>query len=145
MKKFTDWLKNEAKDCGMCAPPLEPQKALEFLQEYLLGEGWYVTTPESTNQVNTEIVFEILSKHSSEFRKEWKKYTKKEDWKITMLKNLFSKIKLHIKKAHCYIAHIRSGWTAPCRKCCGHYHNGEAYRQCSKCPYFSDRKSDGNV
>ena len=76
MQKFTDWLKNNAVDCGMCDPPMEAQKAIDFLKDYLLGEGWCVTMPESTQQVNTAIVFEILLNHSSKFRKEWKKFTK---------------------------------------------------------------------
>ncbi|MBQ4556532.1 MAG: hypothetical protein IJA60_02665 [Clostridia bacterium] len=74
MKKFTAWLKNDAEDCGMCDPPMEAQKAINFLKDYLLGENWYITMPESQQQVNTAIVFNILMKHSREFRKEWKKY-----------------------------------------------------------------------
>lgn len=76
MQKFTEWLKNDSIDCGVCDPPMEAQKAIDFLQNYLLGEDWYVTVPESTQQVNTVIVFEILMKYSREFRKEWKQYMK---------------------------------------------------------------------
>lgn len=76
MQKFTDWLKNDSIDCGIFSPPLEAQKAINFLKDYLLGEDWYVVDPISTQQVNTEIVFEILLKHSRAFRKEWKKYLK---------------------------------------------------------------------
>lgn len=76
MQKFTEWLKNDSIDCGVCDPPMEAQKAIDFLQNYLLGEGWYVTVPESTRQVNTVIVFEILMKYSRKFRKEWKQYMK---------------------------------------------------------------------
>lgn len=76
-QKFTDWLENEAKDYGMCDPPLEAQKAINFLKDYLLGEGWYVDMPESTKQVNTAIVHGILHDYSSEFRKEWKNYKKR--------------------------------------------------------------------
>lgn len=78
MQKFTEWLKNDSIDCGMCDPPLEPQKALNFLRDYLLGEDWYVVASESTKQVNTAVVFDILSEYSKEFRKEWKKYLKEE-------------------------------------------------------------------
>lgn len=74
MKKFTDWLKNDVGDYGMCDPPMEAQKAIGFLTGYLLGEDWYITMPESQQQVNTAIVFKILMKHSREFRREWKKY-----------------------------------------------------------------------
>jgi hypothetical protein len=73
---FTDWLENEAEDCGMCDPPLEAQKAIQFLRDYLLDEEWYVVAPESTKQVNTAIVHDILLKYSKDFRKEWKNYLK---------------------------------------------------------------------
>ena len=73
-KQFTYWLEHEAKDCGLCDPPLDAQKALQFLTDYLLGENWYVATSESTEQVNSVIVWEILNKYSKEFRKEKKKY-----------------------------------------------------------------------
>lgn len=76
MKTFTDWLHNDSKDCGILSPPMEPQLALNILQEYLLGEDWYVVNPISRNQINTEVVFEILMKHSKRFRKEWKLYKK---------------------------------------------------------------------
>lgn len=59
------------------APPLEAQKAINFLSNYLLGENWYdssgVTHPE---QVNARIVHEILMKYSPEYRKEIKKNEK---------------------------------------------------------------------
>jgi hypothetical protein len=48
--------------------------ALEFLKNYLLGEDWYVVSPISTKQVNTEIVYEILYRHSKKFRIELEKY-----------------------------------------------------------------------
>lgn len=73
-KQFTYWLKYEAKDCGLCDSPLEAQKALQFLADYLLGENWYVATSESIEQVNFAIVWEILDKYSKDFRKEKKKY-----------------------------------------------------------------------
>lgn len=76
MLRFTEWLKNDAVDCGLCSPPMEAQKAIEILKGYLLGEDWYDAIPESTRQVNTAIVFEILWKYSKKFRKEWKKYIK---------------------------------------------------------------------
>ena len=76
MKKFTEWLKNDSIDCGICDPPMNAQLAIHFLCDYLLGEGWHVTIPESQKQVNTAIVFEILMKHSRKFRKEWKRYLK---------------------------------------------------------------------
>lgn len=76
MKTFTYWLNHEAEDCGLCDPPLDAQSALNVLIDYLLGENWYVVMPESTAQVNSAAVFEILFKYSRRFRKEYKKYTK---------------------------------------------------------------------
>lgn len=76
-KTFTYWLEHEAVDCGLCDPPLDAQKALNFLKDYLLGEGWYVTMPECQKQVNTAIVYEILNKYSSEFYKEMKRWRNK--------------------------------------------------------------------
>jgi hypothetical protein len=73
-KQFTYWLEHEAKDCGLCDPPLEAQKAIRFLKDYLLGESWSVTIPESTEQINSVIVWDILYKYSKEFRKELKQY-----------------------------------------------------------------------
>lgn len=75
-QSFTNWLDNEAIDCGLCDPPLEAQHALHFLTDYLLGENWYVAMPESQKQVNSVIVYEILYKYSRKFRKELKKRKK---------------------------------------------------------------------
>lgn len=72
--KFTYWIEHEAKDCGICAPPLNPKKAIDFLINYLLGEDWTVTTSESFEQVTTEAVHSILMKYSKEYRKELKIY-----------------------------------------------------------------------
>ncbi len=73
-KCFTHWLDNEAIDCGICDPPLDAQKALDFLKDYLLGEDWCVTNPENVQQVNSAIVYDILKKYSPKFRKEYRIY-----------------------------------------------------------------------
>ena len=70
---FTYWLSHEAEDCGIMQPPLNAQKALGFLCDYLLGEDWYVVNPVNTEQCNTQLVYEILMKYSSEFNKEMKR------------------------------------------------------------------------
>ena len=67
---FTHWLRYEAEDCGIMQPPLDAQKALGFLCNYLLGEDWYVVNPVNTEQCNTQLVHEILMKYSREYRKE---------------------------------------------------------------------------
>ena len=76
MQTFTDWLENDSIDCGIMSPPMEAEKALSFLTDYLLGENWYVVAPLSQKQVNTNIVHEILWKYSKQYRKEWKQYRK---------------------------------------------------------------------
>lgn len=43
-----------------------------FIIEYLLGEDWYVVDPLSQTQVNEIALYEILKKHSSQYRKECK-------------------------------------------------------------------------
>lgn len=70
-RQFTYWLEHEAEDCGIMQPPLNAQKALGFLRDYLLGEDWYVDNPVNTEQCNTQLVYEILMKYSSEFKKEY--------------------------------------------------------------------------
>ena len=76
MQTFTDWLENDSIDCGIMAPPMEAEKALSFLTDYLLGENWYVVAPLSPKQVNTNRVHEILWKYSKQYRKEYKQYRK---------------------------------------------------------------------
>ena len=72
-RQFTYWLEHDAKDCGIMQPPLPAQKAISFLIDYLLGEGWYVVNPVNTEQCNTQAVHEILMKYSHEYRKEYKR------------------------------------------------------------------------
>lgn len=43
MKKFTDWLENEAEDCGILTPSMEAQQCVDILCDYLLGRDWYST------------------------------------------------------------------------------------------------------
>ena len=76
MKSYIDWIiENEDPD-NLCDPPLDPQEALQFLCDYLLGEDWYVAMPESQKQVNSAIVDGILYKYSKRYRKEIKQYMK---------------------------------------------------------------------
>jgi hypothetical protein len=68
---FTYWLEHDAEDCGIIQPPLNAQKALGFLGDYLLGEDWYVVNPVNTEQCNTQLVHEILLKYSKEYKNEY--------------------------------------------------------------------------
>jgi len=75
---FTKWLKEECEkdNYNILPPKLDDRQALLFLQNYLLGEEWYVVSPLSHEQVNTELVFDILIKYSKKFRKEYKNESK---------------------------------------------------------------------
>lgn len=50
-------------------PPMDAQMAINELCRHLLGEDWYVSMPMSTEQINTEIVYEIERKYSKKKRK----------------------------------------------------------------------------
>lgn len=66
-QEFEDFLEKEImtkKDKNnIFAPPIEPQIALNILIEHFLGEDWYAPNPVGVKQVNTEAVYEILSKY----------------------------------------------------------------------------------
>ena len=53
----------DGKDYGFCSPPMNAQVALNELCSHFLGEDWYTTMPESQEQVNTEIVYEIETRY----------------------------------------------------------------------------------
>ena len=63
---------NDGKDHGIFAPPMKAQTAVDELCRYFLGEEWYSLNPISTEQINTEIVYEIECKF-----KKYKKIKKK--------------------------------------------------------------------
>lgn len=69
MQTITKWLEKQ-KDYGMCNPPMDAQTGINFLSDYL--DIPPSTMPESPQQTNTYIIFEILYKHSKRFRKEMK-------------------------------------------------------------------------
>lgn len=66
-KEFEDFLEKEIMTeedkKNIFAPPLEPQIALNILIEHFLGKYWYTPNPIGTKQVNTEAVYEILSRY----------------------------------------------------------------------------------
>lgn len=75
---FTKWLDNNWDKNNMFPPPLNAQRAINFLAQYLLGEDWYIVNPLTSAQANVEIVHEILNKYSKKYRKEYKKRRKYE-------------------------------------------------------------------
>lgn len=74
--EFQKWLDENWEKDNMFPPLLEPQTALNFLEEYLLGEDWYILSPLTTRQANCEVVHNILYKYSKKYRKEIKKRKK---------------------------------------------------------------------
>lgn len=75
-KEFEDFLEKdimtEEDKKNIFAPPIEPQIALNILIEHFLGEDWYTSNPVGLKQVNTEAVYEILSKYPKK-KPFWKK------------------------------------------------------------------------
>lgn len=74
-EKLTEWLDN-CESYGVFSPPMDAQTAVDFLQRYLLGEDWY-SINLNAEQINTEIVHEILWKHSRKYRKELREWRKR--------------------------------------------------------------------
>lgn len=66
-KEFEDLLEKEVMTeedkKNIFAPPIEPQVALNILIEHFLGKNWYTPNPIGVKQVNTEAVYEILSRY----------------------------------------------------------------------------------
>lgn len=52
-------------DYGMLPPPMDAQTALDELCRFFLGDDWYCVLPIHTEQVNTEIVYEIEKKYKN--------------------------------------------------------------------------------
>ena len=65
---FTEWLLQETTkdEDNILPPPLEPQLALNFLREYILGEDWYSANPVPTAQINT------MEKYHVQKNRNWK-------------------------------------------------------------------------
>lgn len=70
--KYSEWLQNNWDKDNVCPPKLDAQQALNILQQYLLGDNWYIVDPLCNEQANVEVVHEILYKHSKQYRKEIK-------------------------------------------------------------------------
>lgn len=73
---FTEWLEDN-KEYGILPPPMELEQFEKFLIQYLFDKEPQIVMPISEKQARTEILFDILSKYSKKFRKEWKTYFKK--------------------------------------------------------------------
>lgn len=54
----------EPVECGMLAPPMKPQVAVDELCRYFLGDDWYDSSGATNcEQINTAIVCEIEQRY----------------------------------------------------------------------------------
>ena len=72
---FTEWYLKHSDPDNIFSPGMCPDKAIDFLVQYLLPEDYW-TTEITSSQAITEIVYDILMKYSKKFRKEVKQCTK---------------------------------------------------------------------
>lgn len=76
--KKMDELNSTANKYNIFSAPISDREAIHFLSDYLLKDGEiYTAVPLTHEQMNTEVVFTILKKYSSKFRKELRKWEKK--------------------------------------------------------------------
>lgn len=75
---FTEWLEDNKK-YGILPPPMELEQFEKFLTQYLFDKEPQIVMPVNEKQARTEILFDILSKYSKKFGKEWKTYLKKSE------------------------------------------------------------------
>jgi hypothetical protein len=90
--KFYDWMDENDDPENIFNPPMDAQTAVDLLKDYLLGEDWYNVDPVSTEQINTEIVYEILMKYSHKFRKEFRKLKRDHDRELKSTESFIHKI-----------------------------------------------------
>lgn len=58
-------------DFDLCDPPTDPRTAIHALIDHFLGKDWYVTMPESDDQVITAAVAEIMNKYPKPRKYKW--------------------------------------------------------------------------
>lgn len=75
---FTEWLEDNKK-YGILPPPMELEQFEKFLLQYLFDKEPQIVMPVNEKQARTEILFDILTKYSKKFGKEWKTYLKRKD------------------------------------------------------------------
>lgn len=65
------------KDHNLFPEPITEKQALEVLQNFFLGEDFYIVDSVSPGQANVYIVDAIMSK----FPRQYKKFCEKNNWK----------------------------------------------------------------
>ena len=91
-KSIIDWCNDNWNDNSITAPPMDDKTALDFLTDYLLPDGFYISYSCSPGQVNTEIVCYLIKEYSKRLKNEVKS-----NKKIEQLENKINKIK-NLKK-----------------------------------------------
>jgi hypothetical protein len=71
--KVKEYIKKVVEDdsCGIFCPPTDAQTGLNVLINHFLGEDWYVVSPVSPKQVNTEAILEILYRYPKPRIRKW--------------------------------------------------------------------------
>ena len=72
---FTEWYLQNKDSNNLFDPPMSVDQALNFLEDYLLPDNYY-TAQNAAAQARTEIVYDILIRHSKKFKQEIKQYDK---------------------------------------------------------------------
>ena len=66
-KEFEEILNKKRIEMGwednIFPPPTTDREFVEIIRNHFLGENWYVVNPISHEQINTEAIWDILSKY----------------------------------------------------------------------------------
>ena len=94
-KSIIDWCNENCKSNSITAPEMDDRTALEFLFEYLLYDGFYISYPCNNKQANTEIVCQLIKDYSRRYKNELKARNKikKVRNKIEDLEDKIDKVK----------------------------------------------------
>ena len=72
-EKFYKVMTSEKYKSDLMSDVVQPQLAIDILAEYLLGDDVYSSCKWPQENKNTLLVYEMLTKYSRKFRKEFKK------------------------------------------------------------------------
>lgn len=87
-KSIIDWCNDNWEEDNIFPPAMDDKTALDFLYDYLLPDGFYISYSCGRGQANTEIVCYLIKKYSKRYENEVKSRKK-----IKKLENKIKKIK----------------------------------------------------
>ena len=70
-------------------PPTSDAEGLQILIKHFLGYNWYVIDPLGHEQLNTEAIYEILSKYPNAEQEQEKRRKKKADFFHRIIDKMF--------------------------------------------------------